>query len=105
MKILEEFWYGNIEPTEYDATPSKEYKEQLQVGCKNDGRSHGIRFCISIYCLFKLSRDPTCIELATQMSKLYCKLFWMNLIFFDFCGILYMKVATELSQVRGENYD
>ena len=29
MKILEEFWYGNIEPTEYDTTPTKEYKELL----------------------------------------------------------------------------
>ena len=26
MKLLEEFWYGNIEPTEYD-TSSKEYKK------------------------------------------------------------------------------
>lgn len=26
MKILEELWYGNIEPTEYDAS-SKEYKK------------------------------------------------------------------------------
>ena len=22
MKILEEFWYGNIEPTDYDTSPS-----------------------------------------------------------------------------------
>ena len=22
MRILEEFWYGNIEPTEYDTSPS-----------------------------------------------------------------------------------
>ena len=29
MKILEEFWYGNIEPAEYDISPSKEYKELL----------------------------------------------------------------------------
>lgn len=28
MRILEEFWYGNIEPTEYD-TSSKEYKKLL----------------------------------------------------------------------------
>lgn len=28
MKLLEEFWYGNIEPTEYD-TSSKEYKKIL----------------------------------------------------------------------------
>ena len=31
MKILEEFWYGNIEPTEYD-TSSKEYKKLLRHG-------------------------------------------------------------------------
>lgn len=30
MKFLEEFWYGNIEPAEYDATACKEYKEALQ---------------------------------------------------------------------------
>ncbi len=36
MKILEEFWYGNIEPTEYDTTPSKEYKELLQLICRNE---------------------------------------------------------------------
>ena len=31
MRILEEFWYGNIEPTEYD-TSSKEYKKlQLRL--------------------------------------------------------------------------
>ena len=26
MNILEEFWYGNIEPAEYDISSSKEYK-------------------------------------------------------------------------------
>ena len=25
--VLEEFWYGNIEPSEYDTNSSKEYKE------------------------------------------------------------------------------
>ena len=29
MKILEEFWYGNIEPAEYD-TSNPEYKKALQ---------------------------------------------------------------------------
>lgn len=28
MRILEGFWYGNVEPTEYD-TSSKEYKKLL----------------------------------------------------------------------------
>lgn len=27
MKILEEFWYGNIEPTDYDTSSCKEYKK------------------------------------------------------------------------------
>lgn len=35
MKILEEFWYGNIEPTEYD-TSSKEYKKLLELICRNE---------------------------------------------------------------------
>ena len=35
MKILEEFWYGNIEPTEYD-TSSKEYKKLQELICRNE---------------------------------------------------------------------
>lgn len=34
MKILEELWYGNIEP--YDTPPTKEYKELLQLICRNE---------------------------------------------------------------------
>ena len=36
MRILEEFWYGNIEPAEYDASPSKEYKELLRLISRNE---------------------------------------------------------------------
>jgi len=36
MNILEEFWYGNIEPADYDASPSKEYKEMLQLISRNE---------------------------------------------------------------------
>lgn len=35
MRILEEFWYGNIKPMEYDANDSKEYKEVLRLITKN----------------------------------------------------------------------
>jgi len=35
MRILEEFWYGNIEPTAY-GTSSKEYKKLLELICKNE---------------------------------------------------------------------
>ena len=36
MRILEEFWYGNIEPAEYDASPSKKYKELLRLISRNE---------------------------------------------------------------------
>ena len=36
MKLLEEFWYGNIEPTEYDANASKECKEALRLITRNE---------------------------------------------------------------------
>ncbi len=35
MNILEELWYGNIEPTEYD-TSSKEYKKLQELICRNE---------------------------------------------------------------------
>lgn len=35
MRILEGFWYGNIEPTEYD-TSSKEYKKLQEQICRNE---------------------------------------------------------------------
>ena len=36
MNIPEELWYGNIEPAEYDISPSKEYKELLQLISRNE---------------------------------------------------------------------
>ena len=36
MRLLEEFWYGNIEPTEYATSASKEYKEVLQLITRNE---------------------------------------------------------------------
>ena len=35
MRILEEFWRGNIEPTEHD-TSSKEYKKLQELICRNE---------------------------------------------------------------------
>ena len=36
MNILEEFWYGNLEPAEYDASPDPEYRELLQRIIRNE---------------------------------------------------------------------
>ena len=38
MNILEKFWYGNIEPAEYDTSSGKEYKELLQLISRNEGK-------------------------------------------------------------------
>ena len=36
MRILEEFWYGNIEPTEYDTSSCKEYQKLQELICRNE---------------------------------------------------------------------
>ena len=36
MRLLEEFWYGNIEPIEYDTNACKEYKELLHLITRNE---------------------------------------------------------------------
>ena len=38
MNILEELWYGNIEPAEYDTSSGKEYKEMLQLISWNEDK-------------------------------------------------------------------
>ena len=36
MRILEEFWYGNIEPMEYCSFSNEEHKELLRLITKNE---------------------------------------------------------------------
>lgn len=31
MNVLEDFWYGNLDPAEYDTCPDEEYKELLRL--------------------------------------------------------------------------
>ena len=38
MNILEEFWYGNIEPAEYDTSSNKEHTELLQLISRNEDK-------------------------------------------------------------------
>ena len=38
MSILEEFWYDNIEPSEYDTSPNREYKEILLQISRNEDK-------------------------------------------------------------------
>lgn len=36
MNVLEELWYGNLEPSEFDSSSSKEYKELLHLVSRNE---------------------------------------------------------------------
>lgn len=36
MRLLEELWYGNIEPAEYNTNACSEYKEALRLIAKNE---------------------------------------------------------------------
>ena len=36
MRILEEFWYGNIEQTEHDTSSCTEYKKLQERICRNE---------------------------------------------------------------------
>ena len=36
MKLLEELWYGNIEPIEFDADAGNDYKEALRLITRNE---------------------------------------------------------------------
>ena len=36
MNVLEDFWYGNLDPAEYDASPSKDYKELVRLISRNE---------------------------------------------------------------------
>ena len=36
MRVLEEFWYGNIEPAEFDSDACKEYKEAIRLISRNE---------------------------------------------------------------------
>ena len=38
MGILEDFWYGNIEPAEFDTSPSPEYREILLLISRNEDK-------------------------------------------------------------------
>jgi hypothetical protein len=38
MNILEELWYGNLDPAEYDASPSQKYKELIRLICRKEAK-------------------------------------------------------------------
>lgn len=55
MRILEEFWYGNIEPTEYDTSSCKEYKKLLELICRNKPTVEDFKKTVSDYLAWEVS--------------------------------------------------
>lgn len=38
MSLLDEFWYGNVEPAEYESVSNKECREALQLIVRNEDK-------------------------------------------------------------------
>ena len=56
MSILEELWYGNIEPAEYDISPNKKYKEMLQLISRNEDNLRAFMYTI-LRCLQNICKN------------------------------------------------
>ena len=85
MKILEEFWYGNIEPTDYDTSSCKEYKKSCVKDMPRRQMSvilrrslHGGRLILMQGCyqnrflfLWKLKTKNSCIRLSSAWPNTF----------------------------------
>lgn len=65
MRILEEFWYGNIEPTEYDTIACKEYKEVFSRYTDAVHEHQTMAECLLFQSSFKLGAKMM-IEVMTE---------------------------------------
>ena len=80
MRILEEFWYGNIEPAEYDTTACREYNEVLRLITRNEERllatmTDEQKELFSRYT--DAVREHQTMVPSRVMRKLVCRL-WLN---------------------------
>ena len=73
MNILEEFWFGNIEPSQYDTSPDPEYKEILQLISRNEDK---LLATMTDAQKDQLSRYQDCIREYQAMAE--CMLFQNN---------------------------
>ena len=85
MRLLEEFWYGNIEPTEYDTNSCKEYKEVLRLITRNEEKLQATmtdeqKELFSRYtdAVREYQTMAECLLVVSRvMRKLVCRL-WLN---------------------------
>ena len=62
MRLLKEFWYGNIKPTEYDTNACKEYKEALRLITRNEEKLQATMTAAAT----ALSPEPTVFNAFTS---------------------------------------
>ena len=67
MRLLEEFWYGNIEPTEYDTNVCKEYREVLRMITRNEEKLQAMK----LHNLYSESKNCKFKELRETARQLY----------------------------------
>ena len=70
MRILEEFWYCNVEPMEYSSFSNEEYKELLRLITKNEEKLQAT-FSVEQKELF--SKYTDCVQEFQTISE--CLLF------------------------------
>ena len=70
MRILEEFWYGNVEPMEYGSFSNEEYKELLRLITKNEEK---LQATFSNEQIELFSRYTDCVQEFQTISE--CLLF------------------------------
>ena len=77
MRILEEFWYGNIEPMDYDTSSCKEYKKLLELICKNEEKLQATftdeqkeLFSRYVDCVLSLKEVAPCFYLLDVITSL-----------------------------------
>ena len=70
MKLLEELWYGNIEPADFDADAGKDYKEALRLISLNEEK---LQATMSDEQKELFSRYMDCVREHQSMAK--CLLF------------------------------
>ena len=75
MRILEEFWYGNIEPTEYDTSSHKEYKKLVELIFLNEEK---LKATMTDEQKELFEKYTDCVRVVSRvMRKFVCRL-WLN---------------------------
>ena len=70
--VLEELWYGNIEPSEYGCSPSREYAEALRLLSRNEEK------LLSTLSDEQKALFTRCAESRRELQSIYERLLFKN---------------------------